>query len=90
MIYHNGMDEDSEAWAPEEYRLTLDILGRRGFRGKVMHSLPRKNELTECVDDSGYNLYFQQMKNSRWVFQSVFWHQHHEFGITRVQEHVAA
>lgn len=78
VVYHNGMDEDSEAWAPEEYRLTRDILGRRRFRGKVMHSLPRKNELTDCVDDTGYNLYFQQMKNSRWVFQSVFWHQHHE------------
>ncbi len=87
VVYHNGMDEDSAAWAPEEYRLTLDILGRRRFRGKVMHSLPRKNELTDCVDDTGYNLYFQQMKNSRWVFQSVFWHQHHE---RRMPRHAAA
>ena len=90
VIYHNGMDEDPEVCVPLEYRLTLDILGRRGFRGKVMHSLPRKNELMNCVDDTGYNLYFQQMKNSRWVFQSVFWHQHHGFGEGRAREYAAA
>lgn len=87
VIYHNGMDENPEVSAPSEYCLNLDILGRRGFQGKVMHSLPRKNELTGCVDDTRYNLYFQQMKNSRWIFQSVFWHQHYE---KRMPRHDAA
>ncbi len=56
---------------------------------KVMHSLPRKNELMNCVDDTGYNLYFQQMKNSRWVFQCVFWRQRHGFGESKVREYAA-
>ena len=83
VIYHNGMDENPEAWTPLEYCLTRDVLDKHGFSGKVMHSLPRKNELTDCVDDTEYNLYFQQMKNSRWVFQSIFWHQHHEKSMLR-------
>ena len=40
-------------------------------------SMPRKNELMPCVDDTEYNLYFQQMRNAKWVFQSVFWQQRH-------------
>ncbi len=37
-----------------------------------MYSLPRKKETGSCLDNSDYNLYFEQVKNSMCVFQSVF------------------
>ena len=77
VIYHNGIDEDPDAVAPRAYHLNRRILHQRRFSGKVMHSLPRKGELASCVDSSNFNAYFRQMENSKWVFQSIFWHQHH-------------
>ena len=75
LIYHNGIDENPDAEAPRSYWLSLERLKQRKFNGYVMHSLPRKNELSDCVDDTFHNLYFRQMRASQWVFQSVFLHQ---------------
>ncbi len=72
VIYHNGMDEDETVLTNERYNLNTTILRAGGFRGKVMHSLPRLKELDHDVDDTDYNLYYSQMQKSRYVFQSVF------------------
>lgn len=76
IIYHNGIDEDPDASSPQDYILNLGILDDHHFKGKVMHSLPRKNELSSEIDNTDFNLYFRQMENSKWVFQSIYWHQH--------------
>ncbi len=68
VIYHNGTDENAAAKPTADFILTRTLLKERGFRGKIMHSLPRKEELASCVDTSSYNLYFRQMINSRFVF----------------------
>ncbi len=75
IIYHNGIDEDPNVVSSNEFVLDLELLRSHKFQGKVMHSLPRKNELQPCIDNSDYNLYFEQMENSKYVVQSVFLYQ---------------
>ena len=72
IIYHNGMDENPDVEAVAEYKITKKRLEELNFKGKVMHSLPRKKEMSSCLDDTDYNLYFEQIRNSKHVFQSVF------------------
>lgn len=75
IIYHNGMDENPNIDATTEYIITKKRLDYLGFKGKVMHSLPRKKEMEYCLDKTDYNLYFSQITNSRYVFQSIFLNQ---------------
>ena len=72
IIYHNGIDEDPEVLSTEKFLLTRELLMDHKFKGKIMHSLPRKNELSDCIDNTEFNLYFAQMRNSIHVFQAVF------------------
>jgi len=72
IIYHNGLDEDPNVLMIDDYIISKEKLRRMGFQGKVMHSLPRKAEMEYCLDNSIYNLYYAQMKNSKYIFQSVF------------------
>ena len=72
IIYHNGMDENPDVEAIIEYQITKKRLEGLGFKGKVMHSLPRKKEVGSCLDNTNYNLYFEQIRNSKYVFQGVF------------------
>jgi|GEM_PF-4766594 len=72
IIYHNGLDEDPNVYVLNEYILTKTQLEKKNFSGVVMHSLPRKEELSKCVDNTPYNLYFEQMKNSKFIFQTVY------------------
>ena len=72
IIYHNGLDEDPDVYVLNEYILTKNRLEKTNFSGVVMHSLPRKEELSECVDNTPYNLYFEQMKNSKYIFQTIY------------------
>jgi aspartate carbamoyltransferase catalytic subunit len=74
VIYHNGMDEDPGVHTSEKFNIHHELLQRNGFRGKVMHSLPRLAELSTDLDDSIFNLYYRQMELSRFVFQSCFDH----------------
>ena len=63
VIYNNGMDENRDVEAKRDYRITRKKLERLGFKGKVMHLLPRKKEMGICLD------------NTKYKFQSVFWNQ---------------
>lgn len=71
-IYHNGFDEDPNRKSTENYVIGRSVLEQAGFRGKVLHSLPRLNELSQDVDDTSYNRYFMQMEKAKYVFQSTF------------------
>lgn len=75
VIYHNGIDENPDTLSPEGYLLTFDYLKDCNFKGVIMHSLPRKNELSSCIDNTPFNLYFRQMEVSKWIFQSIYYHQ---------------
>ena len=51
IIYHNGMDENPDVEAVAEYKITKKRLEELNFKGKVMHSLPRKKEMSSCLDN---------------------------------------
>jgi len=72
IIYHNGLDADPNVYVLNEYILTKTQLEKKNFSGVVMHSLLRKEELSKCVDNTPYNLYFEQMKDSKFIFQTVY------------------
>jgi aspartate carbamoyltransferase catalytic subunit len=72
IIYHNGMDEDPNSFAKEDWVLDLKHLKSREFHGVIMHSLPRLNEVPREFDLTDYNLYHEQMRNAKYVFTSVF------------------
>jgi len=80
VIYQNGLDgQSSEALINiaevNEYRITRYLLDKNRFNGKVMHSLPRKTELSRSVDETPYNAYFTQMEMAKYMYQSMFLHQ---------------
>jgi aspartate carbamoyltransferase catalytic subunit len=66
------MDEDHTVKTNEKYNITASMLIRQSFSGKVMHSLPRLSELSHDIDDTQFNLYYEQMREARHVYQSMF------------------
>lgn len=72
VIYHNGMDEDHTVKTSDKYNISASTLTNGGFSGKVMHSLPRLSELSHDIDDTEFNLYYTQMSEARYVYQSMF------------------
>jgi aspartate carbamoyltransferase catalytic subunit len=38
---------------------------------KIMHPLPRVNEISPLVDETPYAYYFQQAKNGLWIRQGI-------------------
>lgn len=54
------------------YKITLDMLKRYGANHlKVLHPLPRVNELEQAIDSSPYAYYFQQAANGVPVRQAI-------------------
>jgi aspartate carbamoyltransferase catalytic subunit len=53
------------------YILTNDMLGDSKETMRVLHPLPRVNEITEDVDDNPKAYYFQQAKNGVYVRQAL-------------------
>ena len=55
------------------YRVDRDLLGRCGVKDslRIMHPLPRVDELAEDVDDTPYAVYFQQARNGVPVRQAL-------------------
>lgn len=72
VIYHNGMDEDHTVKTNDKYNISASTLISGGFSGKIMHSLPRLSELSHDIDDTEFNLYYAQMREARYVYQSMF------------------
>jgi len=73
-IYHNGMDEDAHAESDERYNVNTALLREHGFSGKVLHSLPRLQELSTDLDNTEFNLYYEQMRVSQFVFKAIYIH----------------
>ena len=51
----------------------LDVASLVGVKPhlKIMHPLPRRNELPEAVDETPYAYYFQQAQNGLFVRQAL-------------------
>ncbi|MCG8570122.1 MAG: aspartate carbamoyltransferase [Spirochaetes bacterium] len=57
--------------AAGSYRITLDTLNKMSSHVKIMHPLPRVNEITYEVDETENALYFQQAHNGIPVRQAI-------------------
>ena len=53
------------------YILSNDMLDDSKETMKVLHPLPRVNEITEDVDDNPKAYYFQQAKNGVYIRQAL-------------------
>lgn len=72
VIYHTGADEEQSVCNDSRYVINRALLESRGFSGKVMHGLPRLAELDFDVDDTSFNLYYEQMRRLPEMYESVF------------------
>jgi len=72
VLLHNGADEDPRVLSGDKVSLNSELLLRKDFKGIVLHSLPRLAELSRDLDDTPFNFYFDQMRSSKFIFQSVF------------------
>jgi len=55
----------------DEYRLTTEMLSNVKPNMKIMHPLPRVNEIAIEVDDTAQAYYFQQAKNGVYARQAI-------------------
>ncbi len=55
----------------DNYYITLDILKHAKSNLKILHPLPRLQELPEIIDNTPYAYYFQQVKNGLYVRQAL-------------------
>jgi len=72
VIYHTGADEAQSVEDDMRFVINRQLLESRGFTGKVMHGLPRLAELDFDVDDTSFNLYFEQMRRLPEMYRAVF------------------
>jgi aspartate carbamoyltransferase catalytic subunit len=72
IVYHHGMGPKRHDLAPDELVLTRRLLDERNFDGRVMHCLPRANELCHSLDDTSRNLYYLQMQMTPCVFKALY------------------
>lgn len=57
----------------DSYRITKELFDsiKPKENMKIMHPLPRVNEIATSVDDTQYAYYFQQAKNGLWIRQAI-------------------
>ena len=53
------------------YILQRDMLGQTKDNMKILHPLPRVNEIAQDVDDDPHAYYFQQAKNGLYMREAV-------------------
>ena len=58
----------------DAYILRADMLGRCRPNMKILHPLPRVNEIEQAVDDSPHAYYFQQAQNGLYARQALICH----------------
>jgi aspartate carbamoyltransferase catalytic subunit len=57
----------------DAYQITRELIDNSSPKSnmKIMHPLPRVNEISPLVDDTPYAYYFQQAKNGLWIRQAI-------------------
>ena len=64
-------DEMDYLRVKDVYNINLDTLKNAKKSLKIMHPLPRVNELAKEIDGTDYAIYFEQAKNGLWVIEAV-------------------
>ncbi len=65
------VDPEEYEKVKDSYKITSNMLKNVKDNFKVMHPLPRVNEITTDVDDTPYAYYFQQAKNGVYMRQAL-------------------
>ena len=53
------------------YRLTADMLTGAKPNMKILHPLPRVNEISQDVDDTPFAYYFKQAENGMYIRMAI-------------------
>ncbi|MFN3234128.1 MAG: aspartate carbamoyltransferase [Gammaproteobacteria bacterium] len=61
----------TESYSQAPYRLTLNDLARAKPELKIMHPLPRVDEIDTVIDETKHAYYFQQAANGLYVRQAI-------------------
>ena len=64
-------DQEEYDKVKDVYRLTASMLGGVKPNMKIMHPLPRVNEISTDVDDTPYAYYFQQAGGGMYVRMAI-------------------
>lgn len=64
-------DQEEYDKVKDVYRLTASMLGGVKSNMKIMHPLPRVNEISTDVDDTPYAYYFQQAGGGMYVRMAI-------------------
>ncbi|MBO7118905.1 MAG: aspartate carbamoyltransferase [Bacteroidaceae bacterium] len=64
-------DLDEYERVKDRYLLTLPMLSKAKPNMKILHPLPRVNEIEYSIDDTSYAYYFQQARNGLYARQAI-------------------
>ena len=65
------VDLDEYELVKDRYLLKLDMLTKARENLKILHPLPRVNEIEYCIDDTPYAYYFQQARNGLYAREAL-------------------
>ena len=65
------VDLDEYELVKDRYLLKLNMLTRARENLKILHPLPRVNEIEYCIDDTPYAYYFQQARNGLYAREAL-------------------
>ena len=65
------VDLDEYELVKDRYLLKLNMLTKARENLKILHPLPRVNEIEYCIDDTPYAYYFQQARNGLYARQAL-------------------
>ncbi len=65
------VDLDEYELVKDRYLLKLNMLTKARKNLKILHPLPRVNEIEYCIDDTPYAYYFQQARNGLYAREAL-------------------
>ena len=65
------VDLDEYELVKDRYLLKLNMLTKARENLKILHPLPRVNEIEYCIDDTPYAYYFQQARNGLYAREAL-------------------
>lgn len=65
------VDLDEYELVKDRYLLTMNMLTKAKKNMKILHPLPRVNEIEYCIDDTPYAYYFQQARNGLYAREAL-------------------
>lgn len=65
------VDLDEYELVKDRYLLKMNMLTKAKNNMKILHPLPRVNEIEYCIDDTSYAYYFQQARNGLYAREAL-------------------